>query len=193
MHTDPQIAFVDIDPDVRIERRIRERLTRLDRLSDKLISCSVKIRAPHQRHQKGTRYIVDIAAELPDGGRLSVGRSPGDDGAHQDPLVAVRDAFDAMERQLKRWKEQHGGRPTVLEHPLQGRITRIEPGKDFGEIATTDGRNIYFHRNAVLGDGFDALLPGDTVELTVDQRDADKGPHASMVRPITRAAFTDKP
>lgn len=64
---------------------------------------------------------------------------------------------------------------------------------DSGQISTTDGRLVYFHRNSVANDGYDDLNEGDTVELSVDVRDADEGPHASFVRPVSTLRFVDKP
>ena len=40
------------------------------------------------------------------GTELAVGNRPGDVNAHTDVHVAVRDAFDAMKRQIRRWKQQ---------------------------------------------------------------------------------------
>ena len=61
--------------------------------------------------------------------------------------------------------------------------------KDSGHIATTDGRLIYFHRNAVIDQSFDDMKVGDVVELVVDREGADAGPHASTVRPVSSQSF----
>nr|WP_235971404.1 cold shock domain-containing protein [Palleronia pontilimi] len=76
---------------------------------------------------------------------------------------------------------------------MQGRIASLDPARDCGQIETTDGRLIYFHRNAVEDDRYDTLEKGDTVELGVDHKDADEGPHASIVRLIGSLRFTDTP
>ncbi len=89
--------------------------------------------------------------------------------------------------------DEHGGRPEVHATPLQGRIAEIDPSAGSGQIATTDGRLVYFHRNSVVTGDFDALAEGDTVELVVDPGENAKGAHASTVRPITSQRFLDQP
>ncbi len=185
------ITFQGIDPSDAIETRVRERIARLEAMSPDLHKCHVWVRAPHKKH-KATQYIIDISAEMP-GNTLAINRHPGDDKTHTDIYVAIRDAFEAMERKLRKWSKTRKGRPEVHAQPLQGRIASLDGYRDGGQIETTDGRLIYFHCNAVEGDGFNDLNEGDTVELSVDYKDADKGPHASFVRKIGTMRFTDRP
>lgn len=192
MQNTAQITFKDIGHSDAIEARIKERIDKMDQMFDLIMGCKVWIRAPHRRHSKGTHYVIDIEVLTPLG-TLSVDREPGNVNAHEDIYVAIRDAFNAMERQLRKQKERHSGRPEESLSPLQGTIERLEPQKDSGHIATTDGRLIYFHRNAVINQSFDDLSIGDAVELVVDREGADEGPHASTVHPISKQRFVDKP
>ena len=187
-----QITFKDIDHSDAVEARIRERIERLEQIYDRITSCKVWVRAPHRRHKKGTHYVIGIELNTPMG-TLSIDREPGDVNAHEDIYVTIRDSFNAMERQLRKEKEQHSGRPEESVIPLQGAIERLEPEKDCGHISTTDGRLIYFHRNAVIDQSFDELETGDAVELVVDREGADEGPHASTVRPISKQRFVNEP
>lgn len=191
MENPADITFVDIDHSDAIEAWIRERVARLERMAPEIIRCQVWVRAPHQRHRKGTEYVIDLNVQMP-GRTLNIDRRPGDDHAHKDINVAIRDAFEAMERKLRKWKDLNKGRPETHENPLQGRVSVINEMKGFGQIATTDGRLVYFHRNSVADDGFGDLQEGDTVELSIDLKDADEGPHASFVRPIGPLRFVDK-
>ncbi len=186
-----EITFKEIDQSDAVEARIRERVKKLSEMSENIRSCKVWVRAPHRRGRKPTAYVIDLSVQMT-GTSLHVDHRPGDDNAHTDIYVAIRDAFNAMERQLRKWKDQHKGRPTHLETPLQGRIESLDWKSDCGQIATTDGRLIYFHRNSVVGDGYDNLNEGDAVELSVDTKDADEGPHASFVRPVSALRFVDK-
>jgi cold shock CspA family protein len=69
------------------------------------------------------------------------------------------------------------------EEPIQGRVVRLFP--DHGFVATTDGREIYFHANAVLGaGGFDALEEGTPVEISIIEGESPHGPQATAVTPI---------
>ena len=183
-----QITFKDIEHSDAVEARINDRIDNLDKIYDRIISCKVWVRSPHQRQQKGNRYIIDIELQSPMG-KLSIGREPGDNDAHEDIYVAIRDSFNAMERRLRHQKDRHSGRPEESVSPLQGTVERLEPDKDSGHIATTDGRLIYFHRNAVIDQSFDDMKVGDVVELVVDREGADAGPHASTVRPVSSQSF----
>jgi cold shock CspA family protein len=48
-------------------------------------------------------------------------------------------------------------------------------------IILTDGREIYFHRNSVSGNGFDPLEKGVIVRIVLDTEERSKGPQASTV------------
>lgn len=187
-----EIAWHNLEAAPHVEARIEQRAARLQRIMDRITHIRVVIEAAHRRHQKGNRYEVRLDVGVP-GGNLAVDRHPGDDRAHTDVLVTVRDAFDAMERQLKRWVQQHGGRPVIQEAPLQGRIDELDAEAGSGQIATTDGRLVYFHRNSVVAGDFERMSVGDTVELVVDPGEDAAGAHASTVRPISPEAFVDRP
>ncbi len=67
-------------------------------------------------------------------------------------------------------------------HPVEshGRVAKFLGGGDCGFIETPDGREIYFHRNAVLNGAFDRLTVGSEVRFVEDE--GVKGPQASTVR-----------
>ena len=192
MQTGVEIAYHGMEPDAHVEESVGQRVKRLEQFFGRIISCRVIVDAPHRHHRKGNQYAVRLEARVP-GAEFSIDKKPGDMNAHHDVLVAIRDAFDAMERRLRRWKEEHSGRPVAHAEPIQGRIAEIRAVEDHGQIATTDGRLIYFHRNAVVGCAFDMLSEGDTVELVIDQGVGEGGPHAITVRPVSTQRFIDRP
>ena len=192
MQTPVEITWHNMDPIPHVAKRIDERLERLEQFFGRITRCHVVVEAPHQRRRQGNLYEVRLDVTTPSGD-LSINRKPGDDQAHFDLLVAIRDAFDAMERQLRRWKDEHTGRPEAHEAPLQGRIAEIDHNVGFGQIDTTDGRSIYFHSNSVVSGDFDKLSVGDVVELVVALRDDAEGLHASTVRSIGLQRFVDEP
>lgn len=191
MQTPLEIHFTNMDRSEAVEAAIRERAGKLEQFFDGITSCHVYVDAPHRHHRKGNRYEVRLEIRIP-GKELAVNNKPGDVNAHEDVLVAVRDAFNAMERQLKRWKRQVRGEPRGREAPLQGRIAEIFPDQDYGQIATTDHRLVYFHRNSVVDADFDDLKEDDPVELVVQSEDSERGPQASTVRPIGPLQFVDR-
>ena len=191
MQSPLEITFGNMGRSEAVEAAVRERVARLEQLFDGITSCHVIVDAPHHHHRKGNHYEVRLEVRVP-GTELAVNNRPGDVHAHEDVYVAIRDAFNAMERQLKRWKASMRGPPKAREAPLQGRIAELNPAEGFGQIATTDGRLVYFHRNSVVDGEFAELAKGDTVELVVRHRESELGPQASTVRPIGAMRFVDK-
>ena len=192
MQSPPQITFKNIDHSDAVESRILERIEDLEKVSDRITGCQVRVRAPHKRHRKGTQFIIDIDVLTPSGS-VHIGREPGDNFSHEDIYVSIRDAFNAAERKLRKLKERKKGRPEVLSKPIQGQIEVLNQEEGFGQIATNDGRLIYFHNNSLVSGKFSDLAIGDVVELSIDYKDADAGPHAGMVRRISNLKFVDKP
>lgn len=187
-----EIAWHNLDRSAAAEARVRERARRLSQYFDRITHIAVKIERENRRHRKGNLFRVQLDVGVP-GGALAVSQSPGDDHAHTDLLVTVRDAFNAMERQLKRWREQHSGRPEIHAAPLQGRISEMAADGQSGQIQTVDGRLVYFHANSVVGGEAVTLSVGDPVELVIDPGEDAAGAHASTVRPISPEAFVDRP
>lgn len=192
MQTPLEIHFNNMERSEAVEAAIRTRAEKLEQFYGGITSCHVFVDAPHHHHRKGNRYEIRLEVRIP-GKELAVNQKPGDVNAHEDIYVAIRDAFDAMERQLKKWKRQVRGEPRGRETPLQGRIAEIHPGEGYGQIATTDHRLVYFHKNSVVGGEFADLKEGDPVELVVQIGESPKGPQASTVRPISPLQFVDKP
>jgi cold shock CspA family protein len=60
-----------------------------------------------------------------------------------------------------------------------GKIKELFPYEDYGLIETSDGREIYFHRNSILEGDFDKLEAGDSVHFTEEK--GEQGPQASTV------------
>ena len=63
---------------------------------------------------------------------------------------------------------------------MKGTIKRIVRDRGFGFIRSTDGQEVFFHRNGLQQMDFDGLKEGATVEFEVEQ--SEKGPRATNVR-----------
>ncbi|MDH5445001.1 MAG: HPF/RaiA family ribosome-associated protein [Gammaproteobacteria bacterium] len=104
-----QINFHNIPPSEALEARIREKVQKLTRITDSITGCRVTIDTPHKHHHKGATYQVTIDLTLP-GNELVVSRDPGLNHAHENAYVAVRDAFNALSRQLANYVRQRQGK-----------------------------------------------------------------------------------
>ncbi|MDD1621924.1 MAG: HPF/RaiA family ribosome-associated protein [Methylococcaceae bacterium] len=180
MQTPLQITFRGIPKSEAVEARIREKVSKLERFHSHIMSCRVAVEAEHQRHHQGNHYHIRIDITAPNK-ELVISREHHDKKAYEDIYVAIRDAFNAAARQLEGYARVRRGE--VKNHDLQttGRVIHIFPENDHGFIESSDGREIYFHRNSVVGGGFDSLSVGD--EIRYIEEDDDLGPQAAIIYP----------
>jgi ribosomal subunit interface protein len=183
MQVPVQVTFRNMDRSEAVEANVLERTEKLERFFDRIISCKVVIEAPHRRHNKGKLYNVRIDLVVP-GKELIVNRNGPKNPAHEDVYVAIRDAFNAAARVLEDHTRKVRGETKTHEAPRHGKVVRIFPYEGYGFIQTSEGREIYFHRNSVVNDGFDALEVGSEVRLVVAYDESPQGPQASTVTPI---------
>jgi ribosomal subunit interface protein len=91
-----------------INAKVRAKVEKLEQLCSNITSCRVVIESPHHHQNKGNTYRVGIDVSVPHG-EVVVGQHGGDNHAHEDVYVAIRDAFDAMGRRLKDLAERRRG------------------------------------------------------------------------------------
>ena len=176
-----QVTFRDIDPSPSIETRIRERAAKLEQFQGRITGCRVVVEAPHRHQHKGTLYNVRVDVTVP-GGELLVNQDSNINHAHEDVYVAIRDAFNAMERRLKSHSQRQRGEIKAHETPTHGTVLRMFP--DYGFIEGSDGTEIYFHMNSVVEASFKDLDVGSQVRFVVAEGESEHGPQATTVRPI---------
>lgn len=180
MQIEPQIRFRGMEPSASIEEVVRERIGRLARFHDRITSCAVLVEAPHRHGHKGRIYRVQVDVTVP-GLEIVTGREHEENRAHEDVYVAIRDSFNAAQRQLEDHVRKSSGY-RVKSHPetLRGTIARLVPEEGYGFIAAQDGREFFFRRESVASDKqWSALTEG--VEVRFSERAGAQGPHASAV------------
>lgn len=179
-----KITFRDFPPSDAVSARITERAEKLGNFHKRITECRVTVESPHRHHRKGKLYQINIVLLVP-GGELVVNNATHDKHAHEDIYVAIRDAFNAIQRKLEDHVRVRGGKIKAHETPTtQGKIAKLF--HDYGFIEDALGGEIYFHCNSVADDGFDRLEVGDEVRLTVAPDESDKGPQATVVTPTGR-------
>jgi len=172
-----KITTPDLDPEV-IKEEIRLRVEKLDQIYDRIMSCRVVVESPHHHRQKGTVYDVRIDAKVP-GSELVVNHQ-----SDKDIHVAIRDAFDAIHRKLEDFsRRQHGDTKHHEEVPY-AYVSALFSEEGYGFITTSEGREIYFHRNSVLNNDFNHMRVGAEVRFVEEQ--GEKGPQASTVTLIKK-------
>ena len=190
-----QIEFRNVDASPAVERGIRKAVAKLDRFFDRIISCRVLVEIPHLRHRSGSPYLVRIDLTVP-GREIVVKHQPAAgnslratprvrkqlelEAPHKNLRLAINDAFKKAERQLqdcvrrmRREVKTHEVRPKAV-------VSKLFSENNYGFLMTPDGREIYFHRDSVLGRNFDRLSAGTLVTFLEER--GEKGPQASTVR-----------
>jgi len=113
MQIPAQISFHGVDSSEAVENRIREKIAKLEQFFDRITACRVVVERHHRANStKDQPFHVSIIVEVP-GEELVVKRDPKGDSLkqHLDINIAVRDAFAAMQRQVKeyvarRWRDR---------------------------------------------------------------------------------------
>jgi ribosomal subunit interface protein len=114
-----QVSFRNITHSDAVEKKIREKVKKLQQYTKKIMFCRITVGTPHRQHHTGRLYHIRVALMLP-GDKLVVARDP-ENHAHEDIYIAIRDAFEAVRRQLKKSlrkkREKHTKKikPSMLE------------------------------------------------------------------------------
>ncbi len=180
-----EISFHNMPSSTAAETIVREKSAKLDKIHDRLSSCRVAIDKPQEHQKSGNPYRVRIDITVPPGQEIVVDRNPGDGSMHLDLEAVIRDAFDKAERQLKRLVEKQ--RQDVKVHPEQQTVALVDKifkDEGYGFLRSTDGRDIYFHKNSVLNNDFDRLEVGTGVHYFEEL--GEKGAQASSVQIVSK-------
>ncbi|MBE9529089.1 MAG: ribosome-associated translation inhibitor RaiA [Proteobacteria bacterium] len=183
-----QITFRNLESSEAVEAEVRKKAEKLDKRYDRIMTCHVVVEARHKQHHKGNLYHVRVDLTVPDR-ELAVSREPEEHHAHEDVYVAIRDAFNAVERQLEKYASRRRTEVKAHEVPAHGHVSQLSPERDFGRIESSDGGDIYFHRNSVLNAEFDKLEIGTEVRFV--EEEGERGPQASSVKMIGKHHLVD--
>ena len=174
-----QITFRDFDSSDAVKARVEEEAEKLGRYYPRIVSVRVVLEQPHKHKAKGNTFHVGIYIEVP-GEDIKVTRHPGTSAAHEDIYVCIRDAFDEARRRLADHKQRQRGDVKHHEGQPHARILSMFP--DHGFIRAGDGREFYFHRNAVINGEFEKLEVG--AEVRFAETMGEQRPQASTVTPV---------
>ncbi len=105
MISDTQVVFRGIDHSQAVEDAVQKRAEKLERFSDQILGLRVTLESPHNNHHKGKVYHVGVEAFIPNHD-IVVNHEQHDKHSHEDIYVAIRDSFDAVERQIKDFYEK---------------------------------------------------------------------------------------
>ena len=94
------VQFHGLAPSEAATAAIRERSEKLARFGD-IREVRAVVDLPHQHQHQGKIFSVRLHVARPRGADIEVTHQPAT-APHEDVYVAIRDAFDAAERQLRK-------------------------------------------------------------------------------------------
>jgi cold shock CspA family protein/ribosome-associated translation inhibitor RaiA len=100
---------------------------------------------------------------------------------------AIGDTFEALGIELEKIREKRASHSVdVSTAPERGVVTKLFPDEGYGFIATEDGMEVYFHKNAVRDIHFEQI-DGMSVSLNIEP--GEKGLQATVVQPLPPEAY----
>lgn len=192
-----QITFRNFEPAADLDSLIRDQVSRLERYYSRITSCRVMLEKAEGR-RRGNPYHVRIDLGMPQGELLvetepslrgtlqdthgrKVAKSTELDREHREPGRAVLDAFREMRRRLQDYARKQRGAVKAKQPSLEtGRVIALYPDEGYGFLETAQGRQVYFHRDAVVEGHFNFIRIGTQVQFC--EAEGEKGPQASTVK-----------
>jgi cold shock CspA family protein len=180
MNTPVEIDFPGLQHHEALRALVLKHVALLEKRFGRITACRVVVKSPSDRQRRRGVYEISVHLVLPQGREVDIARSRSADETHADVTVAITDAFRRARRRLEDYARRMRG--TVKNHdgPPIATVKSVDDAGGFGFLETPDGRDVYFHRNSVLNDGFSRLAPG--ARVTFFEEMGNKGPQASTVR-----------
>jgi ribosomal subunit interface protein len=157
-----QITIRDIPSSLALETTIRKRAEKLHRFYGRISSCRIMVDLPQKHKHQGKLYNVKIDITVP--GKEFVTTRKVD----QDVYVAIRDAFNAIARQLEEHSRKQHGRVKTHIDVMHGHVVRLMPREGYGFIKGVDSNEYYFSLTNVSHPGLKPLLVGDAVQFIAE-------------------------
>lgn len=158
-----QITLRDVPASPALEDHIRKKAEKLTRFYHRDInSCRVVVEQTQRHKHQGKLFNVKIDLIVP-GKEFAVTKKQG-----EDVYIVLRDAFNALTRQIEEHSRKRQGRVKTHHGVTRGHIVRINPIENFGFIEGVDGHEYYFSMTNVCFPNFSQLTIGDMVEFMVE-------------------------
>lgn len=182
-----ELVFRNVERTSDLEALVASQAEGLHRFANDIIACRVAVEQLSQRHQTGNPYRIRIDVTLAPKKELVVIKEAFD---RNTGLSAVLlDAFNTMARRLDEFADQRrsfvkGGQHAEEANETLAIVARLFPDEGYGFLETQDGQEVYFHRNSVLHDDWEALTEGTTVRYAWEM--GEKGPQASTLQIVDK-------
>lgn len=181
MEVPPEMAFRGVEPTDDLKNRILDGIETLEGVYPNLISCRSMVADDTPDQTSGKNYRVRLEIGIPSKTVIVDQRHPEPE---ERPSVeqAITEAFSIARKRLVKAKKLQRGETKIHELPPHGRVVRLlvdDTGVRYGFIENREGRQIYFHEEALVDLEYDDLEVGDEVRYAAAQ--GDDGLQASTV------------
>ncbi|MFO7655106.1 MAG: HPF/RaiA family ribosome-associated protein [Candidatus Krumholzibacteriia bacterium] len=180
-----ELSFRGIENTGDVETLVRDKVEKLEEITDRLISCRVAVERTQESQRSGNPYGIRIEIRVPGSSEIIVRESVDADDSREPLATLVRAGFNTARRQLREAiARQRGQEKLHLTPDKAAVVAKLFPDRDYGFLETLDRREIFFHRNSVLNDDFDRLEVGTGVRF--EEEEGEEGPQASSLRIVDK-------
>ncbi len=178
-----EVSYRGVAKSDEIEALVREKASRLDKFCDHISRCDVVIEHPNHAQHSGSPFRVRIDVTVPPGHELVADEKPTKHEMHEPLTRVIGDAFRNMERQLKELVARQHHKVKTHDDGAHALVSKLFAAEGYGFITDLQGRDVYFHRNSLVGMDFDKLKVG--AEVRFEEISDEKGAHATSVHVVS--------
>lgn len=183
-----EITYHHLDRSEWIDDYVKSRVAKLEHFSPDMVSCRVTIEQSQHAHRTGNPHRVLVEVSLPSKRELVAEKSDRVTDPHVQLRPIIRNAFEAMEKQLKKENGKRSDKsiPNATDAPIPtvATVVRLFDEDGYGFIKSLSGEEFYFHKNAVLNHDFDRLTVGTRVRF--EPEEGEDGLQASTVKIVDK-------
>lgn len=154
-----QITMRDIPHSEALDAYIKSKVAKLEGAFSHIASCHVVVAVPHKHQHQGQQFTVRIELNVP-GKEIVVNHDH-----HEDVYVALRDAFDAVKRQVDDYLHRLNRQIKEHDREFVGHVVQLFSDKGYGYIGRADGARFYFNSDNLVSPSFANLKEGDEVKF----------------------------
>ncbi|MBA3661741.1 MAG: ribosome-associated translation inhibitor RaiA [Gammaproteobacteria bacterium] len=155
-----QITIRDFPQSTALEDTIKKRAEKLEQFYQRIIQCRIVVEFAQKHKHQGKLFNFRIAVSVPRKEIVSTKKH------HEDIYVAMRDAFEVIERKLEELANKRNGQVKRHEETIHGMVKRLVTEEGFGFIEGADGKEYYFSITSVI---YPQLAIGDAVEFFAEE------------------------
>jgi ribosome-associated translation inhibitor RaiA len=183
MQSPIEVNFKDVRKTDTVESLIHEKVTKLERICGRIVSCRVTVEKTNHHQRTGSPFRVCVDMIVPPGHELIVKHKSTKGDLHDSLSNVLREVFSSAARQLK--ELMHRQRGKVKRHNQQqptAFVSKVFPKRNNGFIKTINGHEVFFSKDSVLHDDFNRMEIGMGVRFIAELDEI--GPRATTVEII---------